>query len=92
MTTSRSNVYAVWITLGFFEVEQDPPLRFVNQGPDAGRLNRFGYRLGNELGWDSGDIRRHRAFYVFDRSIPVAFEPGKMHNAEKTILLKKFIE
>ena len=93
MTTTRSNVYTVWITLGFFEVEQDPPLRFApNQGTEAAHLNRFGYRLGNEVGWDTGDIRRHRAFYVIDRSIPVAFEPGKMHNAEKTIMLRKFIE
>ena len=93
MTTTRSNVYAIWITLGYFEVEQDAPRRFTpSQRADAGHVNRFGYRLGNEVGWDTGDIRRHRAFYVIDRSIPVAFEPGQMHNAENAILLQRFIE
>jgi hypothetical protein len=93
LTTTRSNVYAVWLTIGFFEVEQVPPQRSALSSDGlAGKLNRFGYRLGNEVGWDTGDIRRHRAFYIIDRSIPVACEPGKTHNAEKSFLLKRFIE
>ena len=92
LVTTRSNVYAIWITIGFFEVEQTPPQRLANTGAVAGHLNRFGYRLGRELGWDTGEIRRHRAFYVIDRSIPVAFEPGKAHNAANAIMLRRFIE
>jgi hypothetical protein len=81
--TTRSNVYAIWVTVGLFEVEHAQP------DPTT---SPFGYRLGAELGWDTGDLHRHRAFYVVDRSIPVAFEPGKRHNAERAVLLRRFIE
>ena len=62
LVTTRSNVYAAWVTVGFFEVENVPPNPTVH--PD-------GYRLGKELGTDTGEIHRHRAFYMIDRSIPV---------------------
>jgi hypothetical protein len=83
LTTTRSNVYSVWITVGYFEVT---PWGTVDVGhPD-------GYQLGQELGSDTGEIERHRAFYMFDRSIPVGFQRGQDLNVEKAILLKRFIE
>ena len=51
-----------------------------------------GYSFGREIGADTGDIRRHRAFYIIDRSIPVGFIPGEDFNTEKAILLKRYIE
>lgn len=82
LVTSRSNVYAVWITLGFFECDQVP----IDEGhPD-------GYRLGREAAIDTGEVRRHRAFFIVDRSIPVGFQRGEAHNTEKAILLRRFIE
>jgi hypothetical protein len=45
-----------------------------------------------EIGSDTGEIVRHRAFYIYDRSIPVGFEPGKDHNFADGLLLKRFIE
>jgi hypothetical protein len=82
--TTHSNVFAVWITVGYFEVEPNPG------GFDAAHPD--GYRLSQEIGADYGDVRRHRGFYIIDRSIPVAFEPGQDHNVDKTILLRRFIE
>ncbi len=76
MTTTRSSVYAIWITVGYFEV--DP-------------LNPNGPTLG-EIGTDTGNIVRHRGFYIYDRSIPVAFEPGVNHNIENAILVESYIE
>jgi hypothetical protein len=88
LTTTRSNVYAVWITVGYFEVEPDPAA-----GTTAGLATHpDGYRLGKELGSDTGEVKRHRAFYMIDRSIPVAFEPGQNHNTTRTILVDRFIE
>lgn len=84
LVTTRSNVYAVWITVGYFEVTPNPG------GVDT--VHPDGYQLGQELGSDSGQITRHRAFYIFDRSIPVGFEPGKDHNIDRAVLLKRFIE
>ena len=74
LITTRSNVYAIWITVGFFEF--DPVT---------------GNRLG-EVGFDTGEIDRHRAFYMFDRSIPVACEPGKNHNVDQAIVLRRYLE
>jgi hypothetical protein len=73
LVTTRSNVYAVWITVGYFEVDKEG-------------------KLGQELGLDRGEVRRHRAFYIIDRSIPVAFQRGQDYNVEKCILLRRFIE
>ncbi len=48
--------------------------------------------LGREYGEDEGRVRRHKAFYVIDRSIPVGYEPGKDHNVKDCILLQRFVE
>jgi hypothetical protein len=48
--------------------------------------------LGQELGLDTGEVQRHRAYYVIDRSIPVAFQPGENHNVDQCVLLRRFIE
>jgi len=85
LVTTRSNVYAVWITVGYFEVSPAPT------GYDP-NVHLDGYRLGAELGSDTGDINRHRAFYMFDRSVPVGFQRGKDLNVEKAVLLRRFIE
>lgn len=82
LTSTHSNVYAIWITVGQFEVE---PIGVNPIHPD-------GFRLGQEIGIDTGTVKRHRAFYMFDRSIPVAYEPGENHNVDRAVLLKRFIE
>ena len=51
-----------------------------------------GYQLGPELGSDTGEIERHRAFYIFDRTIPVGFVRGQDLNVEKALLLRRYIE
>ncbi|MBN2476936.1 MAG: hypothetical protein JXB62_20175 [Pirellulales bacterium] len=97
LVTTRSNVYAVWITVGYFEVQPRPmridpltgfewsPARYQAVYPD-------GYALGQELGVETGEVTRHRGFYIMDRSIPVGFQRGHDLNAEKAIVLKRFIE
>jgi hypothetical protein len=84
LVTTRSNVFAVWITVGYFQVTPNPG------GIDA--THPDGYQLGRELGSDSGEIDRHRAFYIFDRTIPVGFQRGQDLNVEKAILLDRYIE
>jgi len=89
--TTRSNVYAVWITVGYFEVTPwtgNPA--GTSQVVDAAHPD--GYQLGQELGSDTGDIKRHRAFYIFDRTIPVGFQRGQNTNVDRAILIKRFIE
>jgi hypothetical protein len=82
--TTRSNVYGIWITVGYFEVTHVPQLPRATH-PD-------GYVLGQELGADTGEIVRHRMFCVLDRTIPVAFQRGEDYNVQKAVVLKKIIE
>lgn len=75
MVTTRSSVFAVWITVGFFEVDQV-----------TGATTRV--EMQNEL----FQSQRYRGFYIIDRSIPVACEPGKDHNVDRAVLAESIWE
>lgn len=101
LTTTRSNVFAVWLTVGYFEALPAPARPLVSSPitndeiaarRDYDAVYPDGYTWGQELGYDTGQVKRHRAFYIIDRTIPVGFQRGVDLNAEKTILLKRFIE
>jgi len=94
-TTARSEVYAIWITLGLFEVADmggtlpvavhDGFMTPVNRYPD-------GYRLLREYGTDTGEAKRHRAFFIFDRSIPVGYRAGSDLNVQDGILVESYFD
>lgn len=73
LVTNKSSVFSIWITIGFFEVDED-------------------LRIGAEVGSDTGQVNRYRGFFMVDRSIPVAFEPGVNHNVDESILTSSIIE
>ncbi|QDU93039.1 hypothetical protein [Lignipirellula cremea] len=79
LLTTHSNVFAVWVTIGEFEATPNAALH-------------GGFQLGAEAGSDSGQVTRHRAFYIIDRSIPVAFEPGENHNIDRAVLLRRYLD
>jgi hypothetical protein len=77
LTTGRSNVFAVWVTIGFFEW-------------DTGN-NAF-VTPSKELGIDTAETHRYRGFYIFDRSIPVGYETGKDYNLRDAVILRRVIQ
>jgi hypothetical protein len=116
LVTNRSNVFAIWITVGYFEMEPapnwndpDPAVRaqvrarFGGTGNDTdpatiaglalyNRVYPEGYMLGREVGSDTGDTKRHRGFYIVDRTEEVGYKPGEDMNVEKMIRLRRRIE
>ncbi len=87
-TTNRSSVFSIWITVAYFEVN---PGELVHTVATTSTLVGF-QKFQGEIGAADGTQKRHRGFFIVDRSIPVAFEPGKRHNVEKAILVQSIIE
>ena len=95
LVTTRSNVYSVWITVGYFEVTRVPEDGTVDAThplPPGWQGHPDGWALGAEMGLDSGKVERHRAFYIIDRSLPVAFQRGQDNNVDNAVLLRRVIE
>jgi len=106
LVTTRSNVYAIWVTIGYFEVQSvdevkqpDPNVsgNYLINGmsfspAEIAEIYPDGYMLGQELGSDTGDIKRHRGFFIFDRSIPVGFRRGYDLNVDQGLLIKRIID
>ncbi|MCG8585885.1 MAG: hypothetical protein MI757_14350, partial [Pirellulales bacterium] len=84
--TNRSNVYACWITVGYFEAEQ----------VTASAAFPEGIKIGKEIGSDSGNIVRNRSFYIIDRSrsdyTDSAFTRGDESQLDDVIVLERPIE
>jgi len=58
------------------------------------RSNVFGVwiTLRQSIPNDPDSVRYHRAFYIVDRSVPVAFEEGQDHNVWDCVRLRRIIE
>jgi hypothetical protein len=95
MFTTRSNVYAIWVTVGLFEVDRIPSQganSLTAQLADPGFPNRDGYRIARELNASTGSTRRFRGFAIVDRTIPVGFQRGENYNVDKCFLIRKVIK
>jgi hypothetical protein len=87
LTTVRTHQYAVWITVGFFEVTRqgDPMLANVNPA--------LAYDiLGLELGLLAGKNVRYRGFFLIDRTNAIGFNPSLPSDFRQCVVYSKLIE
>ena len=72
LTTVRTHQYAVWITIGFFEVTREGDPSLVNSNPTLAYD-----QLGQELGLLSGRNVRFRSFFLLDRTRAIGLQPAE---------------
>jgi hypothetical protein len=88
LTTVRTHQYAVWITIGFFEVKREgDPSQILNGAP----LLAYDV-LGPELGAAEGQTTRYRAFFIVDRLKLGSFDDTTVGAFRPAVLYRQNIE
>jgi hypothetical protein len=88
LTTVRTHQYAVWITIGFFEVIKAGDLSMIYQG-----VPQFAYDvMGAEVGAVTGNRLRYRGFFLVDRTKLTGFNPGNTGSFRAAVVYRKVIQ
>jgi hypothetical protein len=92
LTTVRTHQYAVWITIGFFEVKRqgDLGMLFAAAGTP---LSAGAYDImGPEVGASTGQVTRYRTFFVVDRLRLTGFDHTSPDSFRPAVLYRQNIE
>ncbi len=88
LTTVRTHQYAVWITIGFFEVKREGDLGMIQQG-----IPLLAYDLlGPEIGAASGQTTRYRGFFLVDRTQLTGYDPNVIGSFRPAVIYRQTIE
>jgi hypothetical protein len=88
LTTVRTHQYAVWITIGFFEVRRQGDIGMIGQG-----LPQLAFdAMGPEIGALNGQNVRFRGFFLIDRLQLTGFNPGNIGAFHSAIVYRKVIQ
>ncbi len=88
LTTVRTHQYAVWITVGFFEVKQRGNVAMI--GSANPRL-AFDV-LGPEIGAIDHKSRRHRSFFLVDRLKLDGLDPTTVGHWRSAVVYRQSIQ
>jgi len=87
LTTTRTHQYAVWITIGFFEVKRQGDLGMLASNPQLA----FDI-LGPEIGAANGKNTRYRGFYLVDRLQLTGFNPSSPSAFRSAVVYRQRIQ
>jgi hypothetical protein len=87
LTTVRTHQYAVWITIGFFEVKRQGDLGMFATNPQLA----FDI-MGPEIGAANGKRTRFRGFYLVDRLQLTGFNPNSPGQFRSAVVYSKRIQ
>jgi hypothetical protein len=89
LTTVRTHQYAVWVTVGYFEVLQTGNAQLAS---DPARFTEAVDELGPEIGAAQGRATRYRAFFVLDRTKATGFNPRNPGDFRELVQFRRRIE
>jgi len=92
LTTSRTHQYAVWITVGFFEVRRQGDLLMAAAGAGTQNATLAYDILGPELGASTGATTRYRSFFIVDRLKLTAYDPNVIGSFRPAVVYRQAIE
>jgi hypothetical protein len=87
LTTPRTHQYAVWITIGFFEVKRQGDLGMFVYDP-----TRAFDILGPEIGAANGKSTRYRSFCLVDRLRLTGFNPSSPSGFRQAVVYRQRIQ
>jgi hypothetical protein len=87
LSTVRTHQYAVWVTVGLFEVTKpgNPQLAATNPSLAVDQL-------GPEVGKAQGNNKRYRSFFVIDRARATGFNPREPGDFRELVIYRRRIE
>ena len=88
LTTERTHQYAVWITIGFFEVARQGDLLMIQQGNPVLAYDM----LGPEIGASTGQTTRYRGFFLVDRLKLYSFDDTTPGSFRPAVVYRQTIE
>ena len=88
LTTVRTHQYAVWITVGFFEIIKQGDIGMLLQGNPTAAYDV----LGAEVGSVTGNNVRYRGFFLVDRTKLTGFNPNNIGSFRHAVVYRKVIQ
>ncbi|AMV38838.1 hypothetical protein [Planctomyces sp. SH-PL62] len=88
LTTVRTHQYAVWITVGFFEVKREGDIAMIGSAYPQAAFDV----LGPEIGASTAENTRYRSFFVVDRLKLTGFDPESVGAFRPAVVYRRTIE
>ena len=92
LTTVRTHQYAVWITVGFFEVTRQGDLQMAGAGAGTPLATLAYDIIGPEVGASTGQTTRFRGFFLVDRTQLTAYDPNVIGSFRPAVVYRQTIE